>query len=353
MKIKTIFFSVAVLFASISVTAQTKNVDIDNLRYKVEYTNTPEIPLNPVLFTYFTQVIATKPTENRASMDEVNSIINIAGQRRTDDIENSFVNVLVELGDLIIEKSDIAERKEESKDRNGKITSVKYYYKININYRFSGAYKIFQQNKLLYSVSVYDHSLQTYSSSEFASRKDASEYWKNNRDVLISQFIITLSKQVAYSASSYASRKYGFPVIRTTDVIKSMDEKKHLENEKFREICNNLKSEFESMTSEQGVSKENLIPIIDYFKSLPDKYTDTKRKADIKIRYAAYYNLCKIYYYLDEPGNIYQYADLLIQNEYDYKDGEKLKKEANELKSILSRTEFHTRHFNPYAYLDE
>ncbi|MDR2127070.1 MAG: hypothetical protein LBP63_09610 [Prevotellaceae bacterium] len=353
MNIKTIFLQVIALFASIGSMSQTKNVDIDNLRFRVEYRSTPEAHLNPVLFIYSTQVKATKSTENRVSLDEINSVIGIAGQRRTDDIESADVNIVLELGDLVIEKSDIADRVEETKDKNGKITSVRHYFRVNVVYSFSGLYKIFQREKLLHSATVYNNTQQTYSSSEYSSRKDASEYWRNNKDVLISQFISTLSKQIAQHASNYASQKYGFPIVRTTDVIKTMDEKKHLENETFKEMCNKLKAEFDKMTPENSVNKDNLIEIIDYFKSLPAKYSDPKRKADIKIRYASYYNLCKIYYYLDEPGNIAEYADLLIQNEYDPKDGENLKKEAYQLKIVLSRTEFHTRHFDPYAYLEE
>jgi hypothetical protein len=353
LKIKIIILLSAVLLAGTNIFAQTKNVDIDNLYFKVEYRNTPQTPLNPLFFEYSTRVIATKSTEQRVSIDEINDILGIAGQRKTDDEANAALTMVVELGDLVVESSKIEERREEKKDKNGKIINVYHYYKVSVVYRFNSLYKIFSGNKLIRSASTYDNSHQTYSTSEYSSRKDANDYWNNNKDVLISQFATTLSKQTAYFANNYASQMYGFPVIKNTDNIQITDEKKHSENEKFREACNKLKTEFELMTHKRKVNKTNVLDIIEYFKSIPAKYTDKKLKADIKLRYAAYYNLCKIYYYLDEPENIEQYANLLIANDYDKKDGEKLKKEANELKTILSRTEVDTRHFDTNEYFSE
>jgi hypothetical protein len=55
---------------------------------------------------------------------------------------------------------------------------------------------------------------------------------------------------------------------------------------------------------------------------------------------------------LDEPENVAQYADMIAPNGYDPKDGEKLKKEANELKATFDKTGIKTRHFDPAEYFD-
>ncbi|MDR1199708.1 MAG: hypothetical protein LBK94_11985 [Prevotellaceae bacterium] len=350
MYLKTTFSLAFVLLTCINVLSQTKSVDIDNFRFTFEYRNTPEKPVNPLFFTYSTKVIPTKTTEQRVSIDEINDNITVAGQQKVDIEEDADITIVVELGNLTIGASKVSERRVENKDRNGKVTSVSRYYSLNVIYTFNGSYKIYRKNSIMHESVVYSNgSPQTYTSPEYGSSKDASDYWRNNRDMLISEFTTTLSKQVAFHASNYASVNYGFPVIKKTDVLQITDEKKHLENETFRGMCSKLKIELESMTAENGLIKENLTDIIKYFEQIPQKYTDVKRKADIKLRYAAYYNLCKIYYYLDEPDNIAQYADLLIANDYDKKDGERLKKDAERLKAVLTRTKINTRHFDPYG----
>jgi hypothetical protein len=170
--------------------------------------------------------------------------------------------------------------------------------------------------------------------------------------VLISEFTTNVSLQTAAAASRTASVAYGFPIARGNEIVETIDTKKHLENEPFRAACTTLKALLGSMTPNEPLDKEAAADIIAYFKSIPPKYTDPKLKADKQLRYAAYYNLCRIYLYLDEPEQIAEYADLLIANDYDKKDGEKFKKQATQLIETLTRTEIKTRHFDPEEYYE-
>ena len=51
------------------------------------------------------------------------------------------------------------------------------------------------------------------------------------------------------------------------------------------------------------------------------------------MRYAAYYNIAKLSYLLDDYKTVLENADLLIKNDYDTSDGEKFIDMANELKN--------------------
>ncbi|MDR3287688.1 MAG: hypothetical protein LBT27_09630 [Prevotellaceae bacterium] len=346
MHLKTILSLSLILFANISVFAQTKNVDIDNLRFNVAYRNTPEKPLDPMAFSYTTKANASKSTERRVSTDEINLLLYITGQQKVDD--DAAVILAVSLGDLFIKSSNVKERMEQTKDKDGKVTGTHYYYKLVVIYTFESSYKIAQGNKILQEGGLHYRDRDfTYESSEYRTRKEAADLWNNNKDVFVSDFTTQLSKAAAGSATALASRLYGFPAVQTNDIIETTDEKKHNENEAFRNACNKLKTELESMTPEKGLNKDNIVDVIEYFKSIPPKYTDKKLKADIKLRYAAYFNLCKIFLYLDEPENVREYATLLIENDYDKKDGEKFIKAAEEVRAVLTRSEINTRHFNP------
>jgi len=340
------------LASSVIANAQTKSVDIDNLRYSITYRSIPTEPLEPLFFTYSTVVNATKTTEQRISLYEVDDALYIAGQRKVNGDENPSLTIVLNLGNLVVNGSNINERAVEHKDRDGKVTSVSRYYTAVIDYTFEFSYKVTQGTKELLNTNSYIPRKSQHSSQEYSSRKEAADFWNNNKDVLISQFTTNMSIGVAKDISSGISPRYGFPVIKTTDIIKVTDEKKHLENETFKAACASLKAKFEALTPDEGLNKEDLEEIIEYFKSIPAKYTDPKSKADVRLRYAAYYNLCALYLYLDEPENVYQYADLIIQNDYDKKDGDKLKKAADELKKQLNRTIVKTRHFNPNSYFE-
>ena len=83
---------------------------------------------------------------------------------------------------------------------------------------------------------------------------------------------------------------------------------------------------------------------IEYYESIPKRYSSNE-KADAKLRYSAYYNLAKLYFYLDEPDKARQYADALIKNGYDDSDGRSLIEKADALSDLFQRNGARTRHF--------
>ncbi len=341
------------VFCLQSTFGQTKNVNVDNLRIQnIALRIAPTQPLEPLFFHYATRLTITPSTKQRVTPEEVEDAIYISGQKKvTEPIAGDMI-IYVDLGNLTIESSNISERREESKDKDGKIT-VYYYYKLNVSYKFDARYKIMLDDNVLAEEKVYDSFFsQNYTSREYSTHKEASDYWRNNRDVLISEFTRNLSINTASKASSVASSRYGFPVIRTYDIIKTINEKKHNENEAFRAATEALKTEIQSMTGNTGMNRDRINGLIDYFKNIPQKYPDQKLKADIRLRYAAYYNLCKIYLYLDEPENVAQYADLILSNGHDKKDEERMKKAADNVKAVLDRTKIKTRHFDPNQYFE-
>ena len=354
MKTKNLILSVVILLTvGLAANAQTKNVDLDDFRCPITYRLIPSEPLNPLFFTYSVRVDATKGTENRVSLSRAEEAIVIDGQRKVDSSENPFLTVVVTLGDLAIINSNVEERVVQDKDKEGKVTGTRHYFTSVVNYSFESSYKIFQGNKQLNYVPVDTRSTITHKSREYGTRKEAVDYWNNNRDNLIPNFTTELSMKAVDRASSGASHRYGFYIKKDTEELKIMDTKKHTENEAFRTICTDVKEKFGAVTPNERLKQEDVEEAIEYFKSIPNRYTDIKLKADIKLRYAAYFNLCKIYLYLEDLENVHQYADLLIQNVQDKKDGEKLKKSADELKAMLSKTEIKTRHFDPEEYFNK
>ena len=88
-----------------------------------------------------------------------------------------------------------------------------------------------------------------------------------------------------------------------------------------------------------------LAPVISYFEKVKKRYSSGS-KADRKMRYASYYNLAKIHYYLDDPDAAMREAGELTMNGYDEKDGRGLEAAARHLKTILKLNKFSSRHFS-------
>lgn len=347
---KTVFICILMGIISLSGMAQTKNVDVDNVNLSYVYRSLPNQPQNPIHFKYATKASSVGVAKNYISLGEIADAINMEGQIKVENPDEALLTVELSLGNIVVKSSNITERKSETKDKNGNVTNTSYYYRVEVLYNFESEYKILQAGKTLRAGAALNRSSFSFSSEEYSTRKAAADFWNNNKDTHISNFYINHSREAAGNLSSFISSQYGFQTYKKYDHIKTIDTKKHDENTPFRAATDALKAEIQTMTADKPMNRDVIDPLIEYFKSIPVKYTDPKLKADVRLRYTAWWNLCKIYLYLDEPENVAQYADLIAPNGYDEKDGAKLKKEADELKAIFEKTGIHTLHFNPDDY---
>lgn len=350
---KTFFILFFISLFSISGIAQTKSVNVDNFAFTYAYRGFPVKPLDPIRFNYAVRINAAAVVKNYVSVEEIADILKIQGQAKVDDPADASVIVELTLGNIIVSSSGVNERKVESKDKEGKVTGTTYFYSVTAKYTFESSYKITNGQKLLTGSAIYSrNSTEVYQSKEYGTRTAAADYWNNNREALIADFYRNLVISSANTVSNQASVLYGFPTYTNVrDLLKTMNEKKHDENTTFREAINSVKTELQAMTPDIPLDKEKLTDVIEYLKSLPAKY-NTASKADIRMRYLAYYNLGKIYYYLDEPENVKQYADLIAPNGYDEKDGGKLNKAADELMNSFNKIGIRTQHFSPDDYFN-
>ncbi|MET3126914.1 hypothetical protein ABID42_002016 [Arcicella rosea] len=177
-------------------------------------------------------------------------------------------------------------------------------------------------------------------------RDVAVQEFNSSKDAIYEQTVRNFVKGSINTINYTINKNYGFPVINTRDVLWILDAKSE-EGKTQAEAIEAVKELFNGMKADVPTDQlaQNLQPLIDYFESLKTKYA-ADDKPSRKIRYSAYFNLAKIYYYLDNPDKVIKEAEGLIKNDYDPKDGKNLIEDAVKLKDLFNQTKFSSRH-NP------
>jgi hypothetical protein len=125
-----------------------------------------------------------------------------------------------------------------------------------------------------------------------------------------------------------------------------IDSRKHPEYDDHRKAFQQLNSALFSMDANTPIDglREQLKPVIKYFESIKKNYP-SNNKHDRKIRYASFYNLAVIYYYLDDPQMMMKEASGLALNDFDANDARGFEESALRLKNQFQLFNIYTRHF--------
>lgn len=334
---KTLLSAMVLFFTVVSMYAQ--KVDLDREYIKVKYVNLPSEPIQDAsLRTY---VVKTNARDYDG--DKIIDGITLHGfEKRTD---KGTVTIDVSVEGVMIEKTEIAKREVENKDKEGNVTSVDRYYTPKIYYETKGRANISNEAGEGYSYRLGGKS--SYSGSEYSSYSKASEYLKNNRDNLKDKFQSDFINGIPKTVSRSVNRKYGYPTYVDNVLFWILDSKKNPEYQGHKDALANIKTllgKIKANESIEGLTAE-LKPIEDYFLSVIPKFPTVKKKKHRKMRYASYYNLGKLYYYLDMPDKAIEYANKVIENNYDKGDGKRLIKDSEALKKMFGINKVKTTHF--------
>jgi len=130
------------------------------------------------------------------------------------------------------------------------------------------------------------------------------------------------------------------------DIFWVLNNKKHTEYGEQQKAWNNFKNAIVLMSPDEPLDKvkERMKPVIDYYEKVKTIYSGSDKEAR-KLRYASYYNLAKVYLYLDDPAAAIREADALAMNDYDESDGRTLRSIAENLDEQLKKNNTSTRHF--------
>jgi hypothetical protein len=343
---KTLF---AGIFVCLIGALYAQKVDLDRYSFSGTYWQLPGNPLPEAFKTYKVVVSSTGSSKSVISNQELIDKVNFGGWRKMEAAEKAHVTVNITVRPMTITGSEIAERKEESKDKDGKVTGVKYFYKVNYKYEMDVAMtaaRYDEPTKQLYTGYTAGQS-GVFSSAEFGSRSAAYDYKENNGASLRDQFLTEMINTACSKINVAFCNNYGLTEVTVTDHFWLMDSKKHPEQDSMQLMAKFMKTTMKAYTARvlSKEFKESVLPFTRYMQNLPLKYK-TDEKADKKMRYAAYYNLAKLALYWENMAECEAFADMLIKNDYDPKDGEGFKKDTKKMKEIYTKAKIDSQHLS-------
>ena len=338
------------LAASLGVSAQ-KNVDVEDINISYIERLSPVYPQRPLFFHYTTLVDAPNSMMRHINPSELEQKLFIEEQQYTNRPTANDYLVTAYLEPVEIVKNEIKERVEEKKDKEGQPYNEHYFW-VEVSYTFAANGTFTQNDKILRNINIDNRSnIRTFRSPEYSSRYSAENYWYDNREMRIEDLNRQCAEEAMESLSRQLSRYYGF-VFRTSEsIIKTINQRGHPENNNLIVMNKKLKVWVQSLDGTRPLSEYNMMrELIPYFESIPERYTDPTSKVDFRLRYIAYYNLCRIYLFMDQPEKAKEYANLLIQNGYEARDGYQFIKDAERLQREFEGSYFKSRQFDPSSY---
>jgi hypothetical protein len=324
-----------------------QKIDLDPFSITVKYRSLPKIKIDNTYRTYNVVVEGTKLMSPFLKDMLPEQTVTLEGWRKLP--ANGHLSIKVNLDNLIPEAVSVKERSEVIKSRNGQITSTRTYYYQEVKYSFAATALVndYKGAHILDLDLANRENKYVYNSPEFALKPLAEGYF------LINSLKITASlyRQCVNNAMHYLSETitedFGFREVSSNDIMWIIDSRKHPEYAAHRQAFQQLSDVLFGINASSNMEKvrEQLKPVIEYFEDIKKNYSGTS-KHDRKIRYASYYNLAVLYYYLDDPQMMMKEARGLLLNDYDSKDAVGFEQTATWLKNLFESTNIYTRHFS-------
>lgn len=329
---------------ALPIVSFAQKVDLDRYNIHCEFKDLPAKPLGDEYSTYSVEVGVPGNVLSSVPQSSIESAIAIRGLKQV-TTNPSFI-LYFNSQDLVVTDINIKDYVDIQKDSKGNETSRKTSYYVEAQYSLRCEGKCYTAQKQLLYTGTWGTSPVKYTSEYMSTHQAAAEYWKNNKEGLKNSFISGIINPAITAMGNKLTADYGYAAHSGYDILWILNSKKHPEHEAQQTIIAKVKDDFAKMKADSSIEwlAKEMEPVIQYFNEVETKYAKDE-KGDKKMRYAAYYNKAVIYTYLDQPDKAMAEADKLVANGYDPKDGERLKKHAEELKDMLVRNKKTTTHF--------
>ena len=334
------------ILASVMQFGFSQKVDLDKFYFTASYRDLPRKGLDPSYNTFNVKMDAGFITKLAFNNEKLEQQITIDGWRRLPF--DGHVQIQLQLEDVMILNTEVKEKVNITKDKNGVEIGRKSTYTLQVYYSFGAKARLTDYNGWdIQSIILSDREQkQIHNSESFPTAADANAYFKYGIFVLTNQLVKQSVQNAIINLNSILTASYGYPERTVNDFFWIVGSKKHPEYEDHRRAWATFRQVILQMSPDESLDavKEQMKPVMLYFNSIKKKYASNS-KWDKKLRYASYFNLAKIHWYLDDPDAAMKEATELVINGYDSKDGKRLENGAVDLKTQMRQAKMTTRHF--------
>jgi hypothetical protein len=332
--------------APLSLFAQ-KRVDLDRFNFQAQFRSLPNMRLDSSYRTYSVTVANSKlMTPFIQETDPANTVI-LEGWRKLP--AKGHIKIHIKLEDLLPESVLVKERVVNITNKAGTITGTNTLYYQQVIYTFAATAQITDHK----GAHVMDEVLanrgykQVYNSPEFSNKALAAGYFVLNSPSVTKQLYQSCVNRSMHYLSNRITDNFGFAEVTVDDYMWVIGNKKHPEYDDYRKTFREMNEVLFSMNANKSIegAREKLNPVIKYFEKIKTDYSGNN-KHDRKIRYASYFNLAVLYYYLDDPELMMKEANGLILNDFHTAVGNSFQETAHRLKNQFQRNNIYTRHFS-------
>jgi hypothetical protein len=261
---------------------------------------------------------------------------------------DGHINIRIQMEDLLPESFNVVERVEDIRDRQGKVTGQRRLYAQEMTYTFAARASITDYK----GIHIMDRQLanrerkMVFRSPEFQVRQLAEGYFLLNSMKVTQDLIRQNVTRAMNNLSAELTQNFGYAAVTLNDHLWIVGSRKHAEYDAHRKAFREMTSALFGLDANTPVNglREKLKPVIDYFEGVKKRY-NTQSKHDRKLRYASYFNLAVIYYYLDDPASMMHEAQGLILNDFDSRDGRGFEQVAMRLREQMQIANVSSRHF--------
>jgi len=343
---------ISILLCGIFVNAQ--KIDLDAVNIKNKARRLPKIVLDPSYTTFSTEFIKMPSVKQYSSETPVNQL-KVQGKKYVPS--NGSLNLIITFGDFIVEGNKITERVEEIRDKNNQVVNRIFYYAAHVDYNIEIKGKVVDSKGTILNEYFLTRKMtipKFWNSPDYKARNEAVSYINNNKTVILTNIVEGEIKSAISTFNNLLSYDFAYEAIVINRVLWELDSKKSEEFEPYNAAIDLLKTNILSIKHEEIPANidELTKSAIDYFTNLPAKYSDPKEKNHKKLRYGAYYNLAIYYWATGKFEKAKEYAQKIVENDYDPKDGTKIINEIEELVPLLAKHNLANFNFYTKAELE-
>jgi hypothetical protein len=319
-----------ILLTTCCLSGYSQSANLNRETFKVAYV---KLPSSPIL------------DDEKRTYSSNSRAIRISGFTKV--AANGTIDFNLDFHGTSVGDVEIKKETKEEKDKDGNVTSTKHYYYAVTT--FSSKATLTISNLDSGENLSYPYTEKTgYTGAKYSSYTKASKAYNTNRYSIRDSHRADHRKTIEGKIYSKVNYVYGYVPYQslTGNIFWILATKKHPEYEKHQEAYEGLKTIFDEMEYDQSVEPllENVKPYVDYFNDVVARYDKDDRKSK-KLRYASFYNNAMLYLKLDQPLKAKEYANKLIENDYDKGDGKRIINNADKLISLFETNKTNTRHF--------